>query len=147
DILTGTTSIAALSFTSPFKLAIDRAPASASSSSSSTFVVHSFLAHFDTYFAKSARLCDASLRNESVRADDGEIFFTTGAWDTPTHWKQTAFLLKDPLEVEIGSSIEGTIKVAKNPDNSRELLVEMVWNVVTKAGEKRETQAQAWKVR
>ncbi|GAA5986806.1 hypothetical protein JCM5350_005245 [Sporobolomyces pararoseus] len=145
DILTGTTSIAALSFTSPFKLPINRSPSS--SPSSTTFLLHSFLAHFDTYFTASARLADSSLRKDSVKNDEGEIFFTTGAWDTPTHWKQTAFLLKEPIEVEIGSSVEGTIKVAKNPDNSRELLVEMVWNVVTKAGEKRETQAQVWKVR
>ncbi|GAA5906701.1 uncharacterized protein JCM6883_004560 [Sporobolomyces salmoneus] len=145
DILTGTTSIAALSFTSPFKLPINRSPSS--SPSATTFLLHSFLAHFDTYFTSSARLADSSLRKESIKGEDGEIFFTTGAWDTPTHWKQTAFLLKEPIEVEIGSSVEGTIKVAKNPDNSRELLVEMVWNVVTKAGEKRETQAQVWKVR
>ncbi|GAA6019815.1 hypothetical protein JCM11491_000281 [Sporobolomyces phaffii] len=145
DILTGTTSIAALSFTSPFTLPINRAPSS--SPSASTFRIHSFLAHFDTYFTASARLADSSLRKESVRDAEGEIFFTTGAWDTPTHWKQTAFLLKEPFEVEIGSSVEGTIKVAKNPDNSRELLVEMVWHIVTKAGEKRDTRAQVWKVR
>ncbi|GAA5934247.1 uncharacterized protein JCM15063_004516 [Sporobolomyces koalae] len=145
DILTGTTSIEALSFTSPFTLPIERAPAS--SPESKSFLLHSFLAHFDTYFASSARLADSSLRKSSVRDQDGEIFFTTGAWDTPTHWKQTAFLLKQPIQVEIGSKVEGTIKVAKNPDNSRELLVEMVWNVVTPTGDKRETQAQAWKVR
>ncbi|GAA5881257.1 hypothetical protein JCM16303_004866 [Sporobolomyces ruberrimus] len=145
DILTGSTSIAALSFTSPFKLPINRSPSS--SPSAKKFLLHSFLAHFDTYFTASSRLADSSLRKESVQDKEGEIFFTTGAWDTPTHWKQTAFLLKEPFEVEIGSSVEGTIKVAKNPDNSRELLVEMVWNVVTEAGEKRETRAQVWKVR
>lgn len=58
------------------------------------------------------------------------------------------FRITDQSVFEVsGSTIEGTIKVAKNPDNSRELLVEMVWNVVTGQGEKRETQAQVWKVR
>ncbi|GAA5821946.1 hypothetical protein JCM10212_005157 [Sporobolomyces blumeae] len=145
DILTGQTTIEALSFTSPFKLPITRSPSS--SPSTTSFTVHSFLAHFDTYFTRTGRLADSALRKDSVKADDGEIFFTTGAWDTPTHWKQTAFMLKNPIAVEIGSSIEGTIKVDKNPDNSRELLVEMVWNVVNPQGEKRETEAQVWKVR
>lgn len=100
DILTGSTSISALSFTSPFKLPINRSPTS--SPDSKSFLLHSFLAHFDTYFTSSARLADSSLRKESVKENEGEVFFTTGAWDTPTHWKQTAFLLKNPIEVEIG---------------------------------------------
>lgn len=35
---------------------------------------------------------------------EGEVFFTTGPRGTPTHWKQTVFLLKEPLVVVQGSS-------------------------------------------
>lgn len=35
---------------------------------------------------------------------EGEVFFTTGPRGTPTHWKQTVFLLKEPLVVVEGKS-------------------------------------------
>ncbi|GAA5922674.1 hypothetical protein JCM1841_001099 [Sporobolomyces salmonicolor] len=146
DILTGQTTISALSFATPFSLSVTRAPSSTPSASS--FKLHAFLAHFDTYFTASGHLANSSLRKESVKDAEGEVFFTTGAWDTATHWKQTMFLLKEPIEVQLGSIVEGTIKVSKNPDNSRELLVEMIWTVQQPGAERKsETKAQVWKVR
>jgi hypothetical protein len=103
DIFTQTTTAAALSFTSPFSLTISRTPSSSTASASSPFILNSLLAHFDTYFTSEPRLCDSSKRKESVKDAEGEVFFTTGAWDTPTHWKQTMFLLKEPIEVEVGA--------------------------------------------
>ncbi|GAA5874422.1 hypothetical protein JCM8547_005395 [Rhodosporidiobolus lusitaniae] len=145
DIFTQTATAASLSFTSPFSLTVSRPPASSSSSTSSapsSFKLHALLAHFDTYFTSAPRLCDSSLRKESVKTEEGEVFFTTGAWDTPTHWKQTLFLLKQPIEVEVGSTLTGTLTITKNPENSRELVVEAVWKVDGK-----KDGAQAWKVR
>ncbi|BGP18288.1 hypothetical protein JCM10213_008461 [Rhodosporidiobolus nylandii] len=145
DIFTQTCTAASLSFTSPFHLSISRAPAS--SASATRFPLYALLAHFDTYFTAEPRLCDSSKRKESVKPEEGEVFFTTGAWDTPTHWKQTLLLLKEAIEVEIGSSLTGTLTVSKNPDNSRELVVEAVWSVIGKDGEKVKDGAQVWKVR
>lgn len=101
DIYTQTATIASLSFSSPFSLTITRAPAS--SPNTTTFTLHALLAHFDTYFTSAPRLADSSLREQSVKSDEGEVFFTTGAWDTPTHWKQTMLVLAQPLEVAIGT--------------------------------------------
>lgn len=75
------------------------------------------------------------------------MFFTTGAWDTPTHWKQTMLVLAKPLEVTIGDSLQGNMTVVKDPENSRELNVSAVWSVVDAAGEKKAERVQAWKVR
>ncbi|GAA5893921.1 hypothetical protein JCM6882_003128 [Rhodosporidiobolus microsporus] len=164
DIFTQTATAASLSFTSPFSLPITRLPSShiphttttltsspsttttSSSCDTEPFTLHGLLAHFDTYFTSAPKVCDSSARKGSVKDEEGEVFFTTGAWDTPTHWKQTLLLLKEPLTVEIGTSIDGTLTVSKNPDNSRELVVEAVWTVTRKDGKKTEG-AQVWKVR
>ncbi|BGP26295.1 hypothetical protein Rt10032_c10g4330 [Rhodotorula toruloides] len=145
DIFTQTATIASLSFTSPFSLPITRAPANIDSSA--LFTMYGFLAHFDTYFTSAPRLADSSKRASSVSESDGEVFFTTGAWSTPTHWKQTFFLLREPIQVRVGDKVEGQVKVGKNEDNSRELSVEVVWSVVNSKGEKRSEGVQAWKVR
>ncbi|SCZ88312.1 BZ3500_MvSof-1268-A1-R1_Chr10-2g02915 [Microbotryum saponariae] len=132
DIVTQTTTVADLSFTSPFKLTANRST-----------TVNAFLAHFDTFFTSDARLMHS--QSELKR---GEVYFTTGAHDTPTHWKQTMFLLKEPIQVEAGTVIEGSFKCSKNPENSRELVVEVTWTVHAKAEEpKRSVKAQVWKVR
>lgn len=145
DIFTQTATIASLSFTSPFSLPITRAPAK--TDSSAPFTMYGFLAHFDTYFTSTPRLADSSKRSSSVSESDGEVFFTTGAWSTPTHWKQTFFLLREPIQVRVGDKVEGSVKVGKNEDNSRELSVEVVWSVVGSEGDKRSEGVQAWKVR
>lgn len=101
DIYTQTATIASLSFSSPFSFSVTRAPAS--SPEATSFTLHALLAHFDTYFTSAPRVADSSLREKSVREPEGEVFFTTGAWDTPTHWKQTMLVLAQPLEVTIGA--------------------------------------------
>ncbi|CAD6945933.1 unnamed protein product [Tilletia controversa] len=78
---------------------------------------------------------DESLRgNAVVPAKEGQdveqgpgevVSFTTGPEGKETHWKATAFLLKDPIEVEQGSTITGRIKVTKSSTHSRELEAEL----------------------
>ncbi|OSX57198.1 hypothetical protein POSPLADRAFT_1067922 [Postia placenta MAD-698-R-SB12] len=51
--------------------------------------------------------------------------FCTGPASVPTHWKQTIFLLRDPITVHEGTIVQGTFKCHKSPDNSRELDVEI----------------------
>ncbi|KAG8832287.1 hypothetical protein FRC17_001569 [Serendipita sp. 399] len=59
------------------------------------------------------------------RADRREESFTTGPHGTPTHWKQTVFLLKTPIELKTGTEIRGTFRCWKSIENSRELDVEI----------------------
>ncbi|GAA5846271.1 hypothetical protein JCM9279_005883 [Rhodotorula babjevae] len=146
DIYTQTATAASLSFSSPFTLPITRLPSS-SPSSASSMTLHALVAHFDTFFTSSPRLVSPPARAASA-SEPGEVFFTTGAWDTPTHWKQTLLVLREPIAgIEVGDRLEGTIRFDKNPDNSRELVVEASWTVLGKDGKKKGLGAQAWKVR
>ncbi|KAI0036261.1 S-adenosyl-L-methionine-dependent methyltransferase [Vararia minispora EC-137] len=55
--------------------------------------------------------------------------FSTGPASVPTHWKQTLFLLREPIVVDEGTIVEGTFHCRKNADNSRELDVEIHYTV------------------
>ncbi|KAE8216049.1 hypothetical protein CF327_g757 [Tilletia walkeri] len=85
---------------------------------------------------------DESLRGNAVvpakdeGAGQGEaVSFTTGPEGKETHWKATAFLLKDPIEVEQGTTITGRIKVTKSSTHSRELEAELHYLVQHPADE------------
>jgi len=70
----------------------------------------------------------------------------------PTHWKQSIFLLRDPIKVRKGAVIEGTFHCRKSADNSRELDVEIHYVVedVTLGGTReksKEATVQMFKVR
>ncbi|KAI9207012.1 S-adenosyl-L-methionine-dependent methyltransferase [Polychytrium aggregatum] len=63
-------------------------------------------------------------------AEDGEtgekaesVFFSTGPRTTGTHWKQTMFILENPIDVESGTVVEGQFVTKKSIENHRELVV------------------------
>lgn len=60
--------------------------------------------------------------------------FSTGPASEPTHWKQTLFLLREPITAHEGTVVEGTFKCRKNEGNSRELEVEIHYRVVEPDG-------------
>ena len=91
DVVTQTITVPDLSFKTPFLLTATK-PSK----------VHAFLGHFDTFFTVDGRL--ASAAEGKAGLSGGEVFFTTGAQGTPTHWKQTMFLLREPLVVVEGTS-------------------------------------------
>ncbi|ORY83596.1 S-adenosyl-L-methionine-dependent methyltransferase [Leucosporidium creatinivorum] len=135
DIVTQTVTVPELSFTTPFTL-----------TATTSTTVNAFLGHFDTFFTTDGRLASAALGPKDLK--ETEIFFTTGAKGTPTHWKQTVFLLREPFEVAEGTTVSGSFTCSKNPENSRELVVEMTWSIQAKGAEKDgEVKAQVWKVR
>lgn len=47
----------------------------------------------------------------------------------------------------LGSIVKGQFTCSKNPENSRELIVEVTWEVEHLSGEKVDMKAQVWKVR
>lgn len=53
------------------------------------------------------------------------VSFTTGPFGKPTHWKQSVFLLKEPIVAKQGDAIAGDIIVTQSETNSRELDVEL----------------------
>ena len=125
-------------FSSPFEISIAKPGVTK---------FHGFLGWFDTFFTTDGRLlpciADDSNAFASPSMRDGEISLTTGPHGTPTHWKQTLFLLKTPIDVSEGDKIRGQISCRKNPDNSRELEVDIVWRV----GDAKSDSVQSWLVR
>ncbi|KAF5360411.1 hypothetical protein D9756_004931 [Leucocoprinus leucothites] len=117
--------------------------------------INSFVLYFDTFFAPSgcpippktavkfiqkgdAVLADiwpvggkrASKRRQSLGPDREEITsFSTGPQSEPTHWKQTLFMLSEPLTVTEDSIVTGTFRLRKRETNSRELDIEIHYSV------------------
>ncbi|XP_014672540.1 PREDICTED: protein arginine N-methyltransferase 3-like isoform X2 [Priapulus caudatus] len=56
------------------------------------------------------------------------VSFSTSAADTPTHWKQTLFYLREPIPVCQGEVIRGNVQVLKDPKDPRSLLVTLSVN-------------------
>jgi len=55
--------------------------------------------------------------------------FSTGPKSVPTHWKQTLFLLREPITVDEGSLVTGKFHCRKSESNSRELDIEIHYSV------------------
>ncbi|KAH0586039.1 hypothetical protein H2248_007316 [Termitomyces sp. 'cryptogamus'] len=117
--------------------------------------VNSFILYFDTFFTVSGRpvspetdvkvvkegeviLADiwpaggkrAPQRRQSLSADrDAATSFSTGPQSMATHWKQTLFLLREPISISEGSIVHGTFHCRKSEENSRELDVEIHFSV------------------
>ncbi|KAI9501223.1 S-adenosyl-L-methionine-dependent methyltransferase [Coemansia spiralis] len=129
----GTTSSSALDFSSPFALKATRKA-----------TVHAFLGYFDVAFSRAqstpgpsnVNLClpaysddahtPAASRQAAAKAlwkqpESAMHGFTTGPHGTPTHWKQTVFVLREPVDMEPGDEIYGTFTCTKSTENPREL--------------------------
>lgn len=84
------------------------------------------------------------LRRDAIvaRASDSQehkagetVSFTTGPQGLATHWKQTLFVLKEPILAKPGARIVGTLRSTPSADNSRELDVEIHYAVRDEASE------------
>mmetsp|Transcript_205 Transcript_205/g.317 ORF Transcript_205/g.317 Transcript_205/m.317 type:complete len:377 (-) Transcript_205:214-1344(-) len=103
-----------LSFTSTFRLTFAK-----------TETVHALVSYFNCLFSHLAF----------------PQFFSTGPSYAYTHWKQTIFYLSEPVEVEKGEVIIGSIAVKPNEGNDRDLdiLLQLVFQ--GRKGDKRMKQS------
>ncbi|TDL19665.1 protein arginine N-methyltransferase [Rickenella mellea] len=139
--------------------------------------VHAFLLYFDTFFTTSDDPVPPSTEVQTVKGGDvavAEVWrvggeskprrsysldlkgkgkvrvtsFSTGPPSIPTHWKQTIFLLREPVVVEEGTVVSGEFHCRKSQDNSRELDVEIHYTVQQPGAEmKGDIIIQTFKVR
>lgn len=135
--------------------------------------VTAFVLYFDTFFTPSGRPVSPSTQVEVVR--EGEVAlaelwpvggkpaqkrrqslgrkekissFSTGPQSSPTHWKQTIFMLKVPFIVSEGSVVSGRFFCKKREHSSRELDVEIHYSVKDDHdAQPSETMVQIFKVR
>jgi len=110
----------------------------------------------------------AHQRRQSMgREKDKITSFSTGPQSTSTHWKQTIFILREPMTVSGGCSctflaidvvadpyifpgsvVNGSFRCRKSDNNSRELDVEIHYSVVESEGTTpTDTIVQMYKVR
>jgi len=159
-----------LDFSSPFKLV---------SSIGRRTKIHAFVLYFDTYFTVTGEPIPEDTQVHIVKEGDpilAEVWqiggkphvsrrmssgdplkkpkpkmasFSTGPASTPTHWKQTLFLLRNPISVHEGTIVQGTFKCKKSEDNTRELDVEIHYTVKddSTGAEPSEVVVQLYKVR
>ncbi|KAJ7973731.1 Protein arginine N-methyltransferase [Quillaja saponaria] len=90
------------SFTAPFKLVAERDD-----------YIHALVAYFDVSFTK----CHKS------------IGFSTGPRSRATHWKQTVLYLEDVLTICEGEAIVGSLAVAPNMKNPRDVDIALKYSL------------------
>ncbi|KAI5789736.1 S-adenosyl-L-methionine-dependent methyltransferase [Peziza echinospora] len=165
----GTVTVEELSFIKPFELRVDGggdgSPKAVKEGEEAPYRelerLDGFVIYFDTFFLPSAapynpaRISAAS-RAETWQYHDAQtggtgIAFTTGPYRKITHWQQGVLLVneKNTLEREIaeGDKVVGTVEYRKRKENSRELEIEMSWEVVREGDEKDATKKQLWYMR
>jgi len=81
--------------------------------------VHALLAWFDVSF----------------KASHKPLGFSTGPQAKYTHWKQTVFYLNDVVAVDVGDAIQGSISVAPNQKNNRDLDIAIEYSVTGSASD------------
>ncbi|XP_064423289.1 protein arginine N-methyltransferase 3 isoform X1 [Latimeria chalumnae] len=59
-----------------------------------------------------------------------KVTFSTGPCSTKTHWKQTVFLLEQPISVKSGENLQGKITVQKNRKDPRSLFITLAINTM-----------------
>ena len=90
-----------LSFTSDFRLRATRRDN-----------VHAFVAYFECGFTRLPQ----------------PLGFSTSPFAKYTHWKQTIFYLKDPIQMDEGEELTGRIICRPNPHNERDLDITLIIN-------------------
>ncbi|OIT04255.1 PREDICTED: probable protein arginine N-methyltransferase 1.2 [Nicotiana attenuata] len=90
------------SFTAPFKLIAERDD-----------YIHALVAYFDVSFTKCHKL----------------MGFSTGPKSRGTHWKQTVLYLEDVITICQGEAVVGSITVAPNKKNPRDVDIMLKYSV------------------
>ena len=121
-----------------------------------------FLIYFDTFFLPHSPPYQPSAISASSRAETWKYYnsqtggkgvaFTTGPYRTITHWQQGVLLInegkKTKGEMRKGDKVVGKIGYRKRKENSRELEIDMSWEVQrTGSSTKEKERKQMWYMR
>ncbi|KAJ1780048.1 hypothetical protein GGH19_001653 [Coemansia sp. RSA 1807] len=127
----GTTTPAALDFSSPFVV-----------QATQDATIHALLGYFDVAFScvqatpgpsredlESAVYADGTVTPKALwkQPESSMGGFTTGPHGTPTHWKQTVFVLREPIVAAAGDELHGHFTCKKSTTNPRELDLEITY--------------------
>ncbi|KAF9112720.1 hypothetical protein BGX27_002895 [Mortierella sp. AM989] len=128
DLPHQTITVAALDFVSDFELVMQRDD-----------LICAFVGYFDTWFTRDGQdvPLDVGISKDELKKHNMNGF-TTGPVYTrseETHWKQTMFVLAQPIELKKGDKVKGTFYCVKNERNPRALDLRIVYEVVRIAGD------------
>ncbi|XP_050536017.1 protein arginine N-methyltransferase 3-like isoform X2 [Daktulosphaira vitifoliae] len=65
---------------------------------------------------------------DSIFDNENPVILTTAPHSTPTHWKQTIFLLPNPINVNKGDVLEGEFQCTRNIKQVRSLIISISIN-------------------
>ncbi|MBW0509375.1 hypothetical protein O181_049090 [Austropuccinia psidii MF-1] len=93
---------------------------------------HGFVVWFDTFFTTDGRLINSMAleKDLSWKETATEVAFSTSPKATDTHWYQTLLVIKEPFQVRHGTTISGIFNCSVNPENGRELMISITWQVL-----------------
>ncbi|KAF9431718.1 hypothetical protein BGZ76_011790 [Entomortierella beljakovae] len=123
DLPHQTITIAGLDFVSDFELVMQH-----------NDLLCAFVGYFDTWFTRDGQdvPLDVGISKEELKKHSYNGF-TTGPVYTrseETHWKQTMFVLAEPLDLKKGDKVKGTFYCTKNMRNPRALDLRIVYEVI-----------------
>uniref|UniRef100_A0A2K6UBX8 Protein arginine N-methyltransferase 2 n=1 Tax=Saimiri boliviensis boliviensis TaxID=39432 RepID=A0A2K6UBX8_SAIBB len=81
--------------------------------------LHGFTAWFSVHF-------------QSLQEGQPPQVLSTGPFHPTTHWKQTLFMMDDPVPVHTGDMVTGTVVLQRNPVWRRHMSVALSWAVTSK---------------
>lgn len=88
---------------------------------------------FDTFFMPSSTFKFNEQSEPSEIKQKGLVAFTTGPFDTETHWQQCVLLAnpggKEPVPLKKGRVIKGSVGYQKKEEGSRALDIEVRWDL------------------
>ncbi|KAG0175758.1 hypothetical protein DFQ29_007058 [Apophysomyces sp. BC1021] len=88
--------------------------------------IYAFGGWFDTWFTRDGHPIP---ERQEAQCVSGETYLTTSPFGEDTHWKQTSFILENPIPVKRGTKITGVFTCHKGLDNPRELECEIEYSV------------------
>ncbi|XP_044531634.1 protein arginine N-methyltransferase 2 [Gracilinanus agilis] len=73
-----------------------------------------------------------SVEFQNVGDDGPRLVLSTGPSDPATHWKQTLFMLDEPVAVQAGDSVTGSVLLRRNPVWRRHMSVTLSWSITSR---------------
>ena len=142
-----TVTVDEISFTRPFELVIDGGGDGTEQETEGEWRelnrLDGFVIYFDTFFLPHAPPYSDAIISSSSRAETWDYYdhntggrgmaFTTSPYKAATHWQQAILLVSEKniseKQINRGDRVAGQIEYRKNKGNSRELDIEITWNV------------------
>uniref|UniRef100_A0A8D1M3A0 Protein arginine N-methyltransferase 2 n=1 Tax=Sus scrofa TaxID=9823 RepID=A0A8D1M3A0_PIG len=73
-----------------------------------------------------------SVQFQNLEEDEPQLVLSTGPLHPTTHWKQVLFMMDEPVPVQAGDVVTGTVMLQRNPVWRRHMSVTLSWSVTSR---------------